>query len=402
MSPNSGSRVADRVTSRGSGVGVRELARSTLTDQWRWAMVPAPASLADDAGWGGLPCGAGRPTMAMITDASLSLETEVEGVAFAREILRIEGEALGRVRERLGPAIAHAADLIHRCAGSVIVTGMGKAGLVGQKLAATLASTGTRAFPLHPGEAIHGDLGRIRADDVVIALSQSGETEEVLRLVPALRRLSARLIAITERTTSSLGQAADLCIALGPIEEACPLGLAPSASTTALMAVGDALALLVSRMRDFSPEDFALYHPGGSLGRKLTRVEDVMRTGRQLRRAHVEETVREIFVRLAGPRRRSGAFLIEDADTHLLGIFTDSDLARLFEKRREAELDRQIGEIMTIDPKRVRVGALLSDAVELLKTYKISELPVVDRGNRLVGLIDVTDLIGLVPAEFEE
>ena len=340
--------------------------------------------------------------MAMIADASLSLETEVEGVAFAREVLRIEAEALGRVRERLGPAIAQAADLIYRCAGSVIVTGMGKAGLVGQKLAATLASTGTRAFPLHPGEAIHGDLGRIRADDVVIALSQSGETEEVLRLVPAFRRLGARLIAITERATNSLGRAADLCIALGPIEEACPLGLAPSASTTALMAVGDALALLVSRMRDFSPEDFALYHPGGSLGRKLTRVEDVMRTGRQLRRAHVEETVREIFVRLAGPRRRSGAILIEDADTHLLGIFTDSDLARLFEKRREAELDRQIGEIMTIDPKRVRVGALLSDAVELLKTYKISELPVVDRGNRLVGLIDVTDLIGLVPAEFEE
>ncbi|MGO8901606.1 MAG: SIS domain-containing protein [Isosphaeraceae bacterium] len=340
--------------------------------------------------------------MAMITDASLSLETEVEGVAFAREVLRIEAEALGRVRERLGPAIARAADLIYRCAGSVIVTGMGKAGLVGQKLAATLASTGTRAFPLHPGEAIHGDLGRIRADDVVIALSQSGETEEVLRLVPAFRRLSAHLIAITERATSSLGRAADLCIALGPIEEACPLGLAPSASTTALMAVGDALALLVSRMRDFSPEDFALYHPGGSLGRKLTRVEDVMRTGRQLRRAHVEETVREIFVRLAGPRRRSGAILIEDADTHLLGIFTDSDLARLFEKRREAELDRQIGEIMTIDPKRVRVGALLSDAVELLKTYKISELPVVDRGNRLVGLVDVTDLIGLVPAELEE
>ncbi|HMF37325.1 MAG TPA: KpsF/GutQ family sugar-phosphate isomerase [Isosphaeraceae bacterium] len=340
--------------------------------------------------------------MAMITDASLSLETEVEGVTFAREVLRIEAEALGRVRERLGPAIAQAADLIYRCAGSVIVTGMGKAGLVGQKLAATLASTGTRAFPLHPGEAIHGDLGRIRADDVVIALSQSGETEEVLRLVPALRRLSARLIAITERTTSSLGQAADLCIALGPIEEACPLGLAPSASTTALMAVGDALALLVSRMRDFSPEDFALYHPGGSLGRKLTRVEDVMRTGRQLRRAHVEETVREIFVRLAGPRRRSGAILIEDDATHLLGIFTDSDLARLFEKRREAELDHQIGEIMTVDPKRVRVGALLSDAVELMKTHKISELPVVDRGNRLVGLIDVTDLIGLIPAEFEE
>ena len=189
--------------------------------------------------------------MAMITDASLALENEVEGLTFAREVLRIEAEALARVRDRLTPAIAQAADLIYRSSGSVIVTGMGKAGLVGQKLAATLASTGTRAFPLHPAEAVHGDLGRIRADDVVIALSQSGETEEVLRLIPALRRLGAILIAITERSTSSLGQKCDLCVALGPIEEACPLGLAPSASTTALMAVGDALALLVSRHARF-------------------------------------------------------------------------------------------------------------------------------------------------------
>jgi arabinose-5-phosphate isomerase len=338
----------------------------------------------------------------MITDASLTLDDEVEGVAFARNVLKIEAEAIDRVRERLDSAIAQAADLIHRSSASVIVTGMGKAGLVGQKLAATLASTGTRAFHLHPGDAVHGDLGRVRADDIVIALSQSGETEEVLRLVPAIRRLGACLVAITERTTSTLGIAADLCIALGPVEEACPLGLAPSASTTALMAVGDALALLVSRMRDFSPEDFALYHPGGSLGRKLRRVEDVMRTGKQIRRAHVDETVRSVFIRLAGPRRRSGAVLIEDDDTQLLGIFTDSDLARLFEKRRETDLDRPIGEIMTIDPKRVRVGAMVTDAVELLKTHKISELPVVDRGNHLVGLIDVTDLIGLVPAEFEE
>ncbi len=185
---------------------------------------------------------------------------------------------------------------------------------------------------------------------MVIALSQSGETDEVLRLVPALRRLGACLIAITERAGSSLGRAADLCIALGPIEEACPLGLAPSASTTALMAVGDALALLVSRMRDFTAEDFALYHPAGSLGRKLMRVEDVMRTERQLRRAQR---------RRDGPRRlrpagRAAAALGGGADRGrgpvLLGIFTDSDLARLFEKRREAELDRPIGEVMTPDP----------------------------------------------------
>lgn len=340
--------------------------------------------------------------MAMITDASLALETEAEGLAFAREVLRIEAHALERVRERLTSSIARAADFVHRCSGSVIVTGMGKAGLVGQKLAATLASTGTRAFPLHPAEAVHGDLGRIRAEDVVIALSQSGETDEVLRLVPALRRLGAILIAITERAASSLGQASDLCIALGPIEEACPLGLAPSASTTALMAVGDALALLVSRMRDFRAEDFALYHPAGSLGRKLTRVEEVMRTGPQIRTARPEESVRDVFVRLAGPRRRSGAVLVVSDDQELLGIFTDSDLARLFERRRELELDRPIGEVMTPEPVQITVGGTIADAVDALKARKISELPVVDRGGRLVGLIDLTDLIGLVPADFEE
>ncbi len=340
--------------------------------------------------------------MAMITDASLASEIEAAGLAFAREVLRIEAEALEQVRDRLGDSIARAAALIYRAPGSVIVTGMGKAGLVGQKVAATLASTGTRAFHLHPAEAMHGDLGRIRGDDVVIALSQSGETEEVLRLVPALRRLGACLVAITERAGSTLGLAADLCIALGPIEEACPLGLAPSASTTVLMAVGDALALLVSRMRDFTAADFALYHPAGSLGRKLTRVEEVMRTGRQLRHAHVDETVRAVFVRLAGPGRRSGAVLIEDGNSRLLGIFTDSDRARLFEKRREVDLDRPIGAVMTTDPYAIRVGASLAEAVELMKAHKISELPVVDRGEHLVGLIDVTDLIGIIPADFEE
>jgi arabinose-5-phosphate isomerase len=350
--------------------------------------------------------------MAMITEAASAweaeaeadseTETEAERLAFAREVLRVEAEALARVRDRLGVAIARAADLVDRCPGSVMVTGMGKAGLVGQKLAATLASTGTRGFYLHPGEAVHGDLGRIRGGDVVVALSQSGETEEVLRLVPALRRLGARLVAITERAGSSLGRAAEVCIALGPIAEACPLGLAPSASTTALMAVGDALALLVSRMRGFRAEQFALYHPGGSLGRQLSRVEDVMRTGRQIRRARPEETVRAVFVRLAGPRRRSGAILVVAADDLLAGIFTDSDLARLFEHRREASLDRPIAEVMTRDPVWIAAGASVAEAVETMKARKISELPVVDSQHRLVGLIDLTDLIGLVPAEPEE
>jgi arabinose-5-phosphate isomerase len=340
--------------------------------------------------------------MAMITDAPLVPGTEAEGLAFAREVLRIEAEALDLVRDRLDSTIARAADRVLRCRGVVIVTGMGKAGIVGQKLAATLASTGTRAFPLHPGEAIHGDLGRIKEGDVVVALSQSGETEEVLRLVPALKRLGVDLVAITGRPDSSLGRASDLCVALGPIEEACPLGLAPSASTTAMMAVGDALALLVSRMRDFRAEDFALYHPGGNLGRRLAYVEDLMRTDRRLRKAPEGRTVREVFVGLAGPRRRSGAVLIVDDAGKLVGIFTDSDLARLFERRRDDDLDGPIARVMTRDPFKVEVGSSVAEAVEIMKSGKISELPVVDRAGHPVGLIDLTDLIGLVPSEPEE
>jgi arabinose-5-phosphate isomerase len=341
--------------------------------------------------------------MATMLDAPLALESEAEGLAFAREVLRIEADALEQVRDRLDGRLVEAAWRIYHGRGSVIVTGMGKAGLVGQKLAATLASTGTHAFPLHPAEALHGDLGRIRRGDVVLALSQSGETEEVLRLMPALRRLGATLVAVTERESSTLGRQADLCIPLGPIEEACPLGLAPSASTTALMAVGDALALLISRMRNFQAEDFAVYHPAGSLGRKLTRVEDVMRIGRHLRKAHREETVRDVLVRLGGAHRRSGAILVVDpADDRLLGIFTDSDLARLFENRRDAMLDRPIGEVMTPKPVQITVGATVADAVAALRPRKLSELPVVDRGGRLVGLVDVTDLLRLDPAELEE
>ncbi len=340
--------------------------------------------------------------MATVVDASLGWETEAAGLAFARDVLRIEAEALTRVSERLDERIARAADLIFRCPGSVIVTGMGKAGIVGQKLAATLASIGTAAFPLHPAEAVHGDLGRIRTGDIVVALSLSGETEEVLRLVPAIRRIGAVLVAITERRTSSLGRAADLCISLGPIEEACPLGLAPSASTTALMAVGDALALLVSRLREFSVDDFAAYHPAGSLGRKLGRVEDVMRTGHRCRMARADRTVREVFVGLAGPRRRSGAVLIVDEAERLVGIFTDSDLARLFEQRKDAALDGPIGAVMTRDPVQVGVGSSVQAAMDAMRDKKISELPVVDRGGRAVGLVDLTDLIDLVPGEADE
>ena len=350
---------------------------------------PSPAILVRVAGERPVPCPALAP------------EVEADGIAFARSVIDAELGALRLVRERIDGSIARAAALIRDCRGVVVVTGMGKAGHVGQKLAATLASTGTRAYPLHPAEAVHGDLGRVRAGDVVIALSQGGETEEVNRLIPSLRKLGAILVAITGKATSTLGRQADLCVALGPIEEACPLGLAPSASTTALMAVGDALALLVSRLRGFRAEDFALYHPGGSLGRKLTKVEELMRTGPHVRLARASETVREVLIRLGGSRRRTGAVMVTDPDGRLAGIFTDSDLARLFEARREAMLDRPIAESMTRSPISVRVGASVAEAIEALGARKLSELPVLDEDGRVVGLVDLTDLIGLVPPDLE-
>ena len=338
--------------------------------------------------------------MATLTDASPTAAVDqADALAFARSVLRVEAEAIGNVAQRLDGTLAMAADRIWGCSGSVVVTGMGKAGLVGQKLAATFASTGTPSVSLHPSDAFHGDLGRVRAGDVALVLSQSGETEEVVRLVPALQRLGAEVIALTERPSSRVGRRADLCVALGPIAEACPNGLAPTASTTVMMAVGDALALLVSRLRDFRPEDFLRYHPGGSLGRKLGRVVDVMRTGAHVRTARPEETVREVFVRLGGARRRSGAVLVVDPDGLLRGIFTDSDLARLFEHRREALLDRPIGDVMTRGPVVAPAAASIAEAVDLLRSRKLSELPVVDLDGRLVGLVDVTDLIGLDPDE---
>ena len=200
-----------------------------------------------------------------------------EQLRYAREIIQLEGQALQNLAARLDGEFCRAVDILFRCRGSVIVTGMGKAGLIGQKIAATLASTGTRSHYLHPGEAVHGELGRIHNDDVVMIFSQSGETEEVLRLLPSLAQLKVPIIAVTSRRASTLGNAATVVIDMGPLQEACSLGLAPSTSTTAMLAVGDAQALVTSRMRQFGREDFARFHPAGNLGRQLSKVDDHMR-----------------------------------------------------------------------------------------------------------------------------
>lgn len=323
-----------------------------------------------------------------------------EQYRLAREILRGEGQALLTLAERIEQqSFCAAIELLHGCAGAVIVTGMGKAGLVGQKVAATLASTGTRAHYLHPAEAVHGDLGRVDASDVVLALSYSGQSEEVTRLLPAFERLGTPVVAITGKPQSDLGRAATVVLDLGPIREACPLGLAPTTSTTAMIAVGDALALVLSRMRGFGPDDFARCHPAGSLGRQLAKVEELMRPRSECRVASDGASVRETFVALSRPGRRSGAIMLIDDSGVLTGIFTDSDLARLMEHNRDAAFDRPIREVMTRSPQCVAMGTPLPVALEILSARKISELPVVDGDGAPVGMIDITDVVGMLPRE---
>ena len=320
-----------------------------------------------------------------------------DSLDYAREILRTEARTLNELAGRLDGAFLRAVDWIFHCRGSVIVTGMGKAGLVGQKIAATLASTGTRSHYLHPAEAVHGDLGRIHHDDLVLLLSQSGETDEVVRLLPPLKQFGVVMVAITARRSSQLGRAADIAVLLGDLKEACVLGLAPSTSTTAMLATGDALALVVSRLRDFRAEDFARFHPGGSLGRKLRRVEEAMRPLSDCRLAHASTRVRRVIVEGTRPGRRSGAIMLTDDSGCLVGIFTDSDLARLIECHGEDRFDRPIHAVMTRDPWTIRAGTHMRDAVRVIATRKLSELPVVDAKGRPLGLIDITDVVGLLP-----
>ena len=337
-----------------------------------------------------------RSGISLAENGGSSAET-LEPIELARRIIRHESEAMLDFAGRLDTRFFDAVQMLLGCRGRVIVSGMGKAGLIGRKIAATLASTGTPAYFLHPAEAIHGDLGCVDCRDIVVMLSQSGETEEIVRLLGPLGELGAEMIAITSSSDSSLGQAADVVLELGELREAGDLALAPSTSTTVMLAAGDALALVTSRMRNFRAEDFAKFHPGGSLGRKLSLVDEYMRPLDECRIAVENETVREVYVRHEMPDRRTGAIMLIDSDGRLSGIFTDSDLARLFEHRRDNLLDRPISEVMTGSPLRVSHGSKMIEAIRLLAERHISELPVVDADGRPAGLVDITDVIGVFP-----
>jgi arabinose-5-phosphate isomerase len=317
---------------------------------------------------------------------------------FARQILRAEATALTEVADRLDDSFVRAVDLLAICRGRVAVTGVGKSADVAAKIVGTLNSTGTRAYVLDATKAMHGDLGMVHPDDVALILSHSGESEEVVRLLGPLNELAAAMIALTGSEHSTLAKAATVALVYGAVVETCPLSLAPSTSTTVMLALGDALAFVLSDRRAFSAEDFARYHPAGSLGRKLAKVETLMRTGPEVRLAPADATIREVFGRTRSVGRRTGAVMLTEIDGRLSGLFTDSDLARLFERRGDAAIDRPIREVMTPEPITVSVGSRVAEALEILQRFKISELPVIDADGRPVGLLDITDVIGLAAA----
>ncbi|MCL2118378.1 MAG: KpsF/GutQ family sugar-phosphate isomerase [Planctomycetaceae bacterium] len=328
---------------------------------------------------------------------SNSYFTPIVRLEKARRILRQEANAVLEIADSLGPSFSEAVALLLGCRGCVILSGIGKAGLIAQKLVATLASTGTPSHFLHPAEAIHGDLGRVTADDLVLMFSQSGETEEVVRLLPSLAEMGVPLIAVTASDDCTLARHATLVLPLGKRKEADPLNLAPSTSTTAMLALGDALALVVSAERGFQAEHFAKFHPGGSLGRKLSLVGEYMRPITECRVAPDSETVREIFMRHRVPGRRSGAVILYDKQGRLSGIFTDSDLARLFESRNDDGLDRPVADVMTRTPLVVTLGSKMLEAVAIMARRKISELPIIDEHRVPVGMIDITDVVSHFP-----
>jgi len=317
--------------------------------------------------------------------------TDEQLLASARRALEIEARALAGLPPRLGSAFARACRICLDCQGRVVVTGMGKSGHIAGKIAATLASTGTPAFFLHPAEAGHGDLGMITRTDAVLALSNSGETPELILLLPHLKRLSVPLMVMSGRSDSTLGRAASVMLDVAVAEEACPLNLAPTASTTATLAMGDALAVAVLEARGFTRQDFARSHPGGALGRKLLlHVEDLMRTGTAIPRVGPEAPLSEGLLEMS--RKGLGMTVVVGADDHILGVFTDGDLRRTLD--RQIDVHRTpMRSVMTAHGKTIGPKELAAEAVHLMEVHRITALPVADEHGRLVGALNVHDLL---------
>jgi len=313
----------------------------------------------------------------------------------ARRIVECEAVAVRQVADGLGEPFLRTLDLILGLRGRVVTAGMGKAGFIAQKISATLASTGTPSIFLHPAEAIHGDLGRVDEGDLLLAFSKSGETQEVLVMLPHVKAHGVPTVAITQDTASTLGRHSDIVLELGRIDEPGPHGLAPSASTTAMLALGDALALVVQEGRHFGPDDFARYHPGGDLGRQLMKVGELMRTGDRNPTIRSGSTVLEAIEVMTRTKGRPGATSVVDENNKLVGFFTDGDLRRLIEHGMPNPRELRIDDAMTKGPRSISAERFAAEAASLLHDREIDQLPVVDEHGCLLGLLDVQDLLNL-------
>ena len=309
----------------------------------------------------------------------------------ARHVLAIESKTLQGLRRRLGKDFLKAVELMRKCRGRIVITGMGKPGFIGRKISATLASTGSPSFYLHPAEAIHGDLGMVTGQDVILAISHSGETEEIIRLLPVLKKIGVEIIAMTSGTKSTLARHADVVLNLGVTREACPLNLAPSASTTASLAMGDALALCLHKKKGFREADFAQLHPGGSLGRQLLKVKEIMRKGSGHAVVRSQTTLSQAL--LAITRARAGSCTLVDASRKVQGIFTDGDLRRHLRKGGTDLLKQPVSQYATLNPMTIREDRLAAEALNVLRSKRIDEIPVVDARGRAVGILDMQDLL---------
>jgi arabinose-5-phosphate isomerase len=315
---------------------------------------------------------------------------------YAAEVIQAEASGVAKMSGLIDDKFSAAGELIFSCSGSVIVTGMGKAGIIGQKISSTMASTGTPSHFIHPAEAVHGDAGRMRKNDVVLALSFGGETDEILRLINIVKQLEMKLISITGNANSRLAKYSDIVLCMGKLQEACPLGVAPSVSTTCMLAVGDALALMVMKARNFSVEEYARFHPAGSLGARLITVEQSMmfQPNEQLPVAKASDSVREMLKKNVDVKRH-GAVMVVDASGKLTGIITDADLRRLMAKNGRDVFECRLQDIMTANCKRIKASALAAEAMAIFHKHRIDDLPVVDEGERPVGMIDVQDIVSL-------
>ena len=317
-------------------------------------------------------------------------EAPPSALARARQVLKIEADAVALLAERLDEGFQKAVDIIYRSQGRVMVSGMGKSGHIARKIASTMASTGTPAYFIHPAEASHGDLGMIKSEDVFLALSYSGESTELLTIIPLIKRQGAKLIAMTGNSASTLAREADVHLDARVAQEACPHNLAPTASTTAALALGDALAVALLDARGFSIEEFARMHPGGALGRRLlTRVKDVMRTGEELPRVPDTASFSEALIEMS--RKGMGMTAVVNASGHVAGVFTDGDLRRLLERVGDIRAVR-IGEVMTRSPRTIQPDRLAAEAVQMMERHKINQLLVVDERRQLIGALNMHDL----------